>query len=90
MSKTQDKRKMRNKERIEFLLERRKVQLAMFEQGVAVGLKLYEDNKDKLSPEEVKQLEEMRLENERLLGQVREQVSELEAELDALNTGTQA
>lgn len=90
MSKTQDKRRARNAERIEFLLARKKLQLNMFEQAVAVGEHIYEDNKDKLSAEEIEQLEGMRKENANLLDQVKAQITELEAELDATNTNPQA
>jgi len=90
MSKTQDKRKARNAERIKFLMARKNFQLDMFEQAVAVGERIFEENKDKLSPEEIQQLESMRKENAALLEQVREQIKSLEAELDATNTNTQA
>lgn len=82
MSKTQDKRRARNMERIEFLIARKKTQYAMFEQAVAIGEKLYEDNKEKLSAEEVEKLEGMRKENERLLEQAADQIRDLEKELD--------
>lgn len=85
MSKTQDKRKARNMERIEFLIARKKTQYSMFEQAVAIGEKLYEDNKEKLSPEEIEQLDGMRKENQRLLEEVASQIRDLEKELDAAN-----
>ena len=90
MSKTQDKRNARNRERIEFLIARKKLQLGMFEQAVAIGEKLYEDNKDKLSPEEIEQLEAMRAENNGLLEKVKLQLVALEAELDETNKDPQA
>ena len=89
MSKTQDKRRQRNIERIEFLVARKKLQLGMFEQAVAIGEKLYEDNKDKLSEDEIKQLDAMRQENAGLLEQVRGQLSALQAELDEANKDPQ-
>ena len=89
MSKTQDKRRQRNIERIEFLVARKKLQLGMFEQAVAIGEKLYEDNKDKLSEDEIKQLDAMRQENAGLLEQVRGQLSALQAELDEANKDSQ-
>lgn len=57
----------------------------MFEQAVAIGEKLYEDNKEKLSSEEIEQLDGMRKENQRLLEEVASQIRDLEKELDAAN-----
>lgn len=85
MSKTQEKRKTRNIERLNFLLARRRTQLSMFEQAVAMGLALYEENKDKFSEEEAKTLEKLRQENEGLLEQALAEIAKLEAELDSLN-----
>lgn len=90
MSKTQDKRAARNLERIDFLIARKKTQYSMFEQAVAIGEKLYEENKDKLSSEEVEQLEEMRQENQRLLEQVADMIRVLEKERDEANPNPQA
>ena len=90
MSKTQDKRNARNRERIEFLIARKKLQLGMFEQAVAIGEKLFEDNKDKLSPEEIDQLNAMRDENRQLLDQVADQIRALEKERDEANKDPQA
>lgn len=82
MSKTQDKRRQRNMERVDFLIARKKTQYSMFEQAVAIGEKLYEDNKDKLSAEEIEQLDSMRKENQRLLEEVANQIRDLEKELN--------
>lgn len=90
MSKTQDKRNARNRERIEFLIARKKLQLNMFEQAVAIGEKLFEDNRDTLSPQEIEQLEAMRAENNGLLEKVKLQLVALEAELDETNKDPQA
>lgn len=90
MSKTQDKRKARNLERIDFLIARKKTQYSMFEQAVAIGEKIYEDNKDKLTPEQITELEAMRLENQRLLEQVAEGIRTLEKERDETNQDPQA
>ena len=90
MSKTQDKRKARNLERIDFLIARKKTQYSMFEQAVAIGEKIYEDNKDKLTPEQITELEAMRLENQRLLEQVAEGIRTLEKERDEANQDPQA
>ena len=90
MSRTQDKRVARNLERIDFLIARKKTQYSMFEQAVAIGEKLYEENKEKLSPEEIEQLEGMRQENQRLLDQVANMIRELEKERDEANPNPQA
>lgn len=90
MSKTQDKRRARNVERLEFLIARKKTQHGMFEQAVAIGEKLFEDNKEKLSPEEVEQLNSMRDENQRLLGEIADQIRALEKERDEANTDPKA
>ena len=57
MSNTQDKREERIREAAAFVAERRKIQLAMLEQNFNIGVQLYENNKDTLSPEEVTQIE---------------------------------
>ena len=77
-------------ERIDFLVARKKTQYGMFEQAVAIGEKLFEDNKDKLSPEETAQLEEMRQENQRLLEKVAEEIRLLEKERDEANPNPEA
>lgn len=86
MSKTQDKRKERKAEHLAFMIARKQTQVQMFEQALAIGTKLYEDNKEKLSESEAAQLEAMRSENNRLLEEVKRQILVLEAELDEINT----
>lgn len=78
MSKTQDKRDAREQERQLFLSARKEQQLAMIEQLYETGLRLYEDNKDKLSPEDVEQIEAMKADQ-------LETIARLRAELDAIN-----
>ena len=58
MSKTQEKKAARLAEAEAFVKERRTRNLEIFESNFEVGLKLYEQNKDKLSPEEVAYMEE--------------------------------
>ena len=58
VSKTQEKRANRLAEAEVFVKERRERQIAIFESNFKVGLKVYEDNKDKLTPEQVAQMEE--------------------------------
>jgi len=67
MSKTQEKRARRAAERDEFIKERRQVQLAVFESNFKVGMEFFENNKDKMSPEEVSQIEEEIEKNRQLI-----------------------
>lgn len=90
MSKTKEKRSRRNLERLEFLLKRRQMQLDMFEQAVAVGIHLYEENKDKLPAEDIEQLEALRKQNEAYLDQAREEVSSLQKSIDEANQDLKA
>jgi hypothetical protein len=53
MSKTQDKRALRKAEAEEFVRERRKKQIAIFESNFEAGIKYFEENKDKMSEEEI-------------------------------------
>ena len=53
MSKTQDKRAARVAEQQEFIKKRRIAQLAVFESNFNAGLQFYNDNKDKMSEEEI-------------------------------------
>ena len=57
MSKTQEKRALRKAESEDFVKQRRQAALSMFERNFEVGMKIYEDNKDKMSPEEIATLE---------------------------------
>ena len=57
MSKTQEKKAARLAEAAEFVKERRVRNLEIFESNFEVGLKIYEQNKDKLSPEEIAHME---------------------------------
>jgi hypothetical protein len=67
MSKTQEKRARRAAERDAFIKERRQVQLAVFESNFNVGLEFFENNKDKMSPEEIAQVEEEIEKNRQLI-----------------------
>lgn len=57
MSKTSEKRAARIAQAADFVKQRREMTLDMFERNFEVGMKIYEDNKDKMSPEEVELLE---------------------------------
>jgi len=52
MSKTQEKRARRKAEAEEFVRERRKSQIAMFEHNFDTGMRFYMENKEKMSEEE--------------------------------------
>jgi hypothetical protein len=57
MSKTQEKRAARLAESEEFIKERRKSQIAIFEANFKAGLSIYEANKDKLTLEQIAEME---------------------------------
>lgn len=60
MSKTQDKKAARKAEAEAFVRARRQAQLQMFEHAFEVGLRMFEENKDKMSPEEIEVIEKMK------------------------------
>jgi cob(I)alamin adenosyltransferase len=74
MSRRQEKMAQRLAEQQEFLAARRTIQLAMFEQSLEVGLKVYEDNKDRLSPEDIEKIEAQLEENRRLIAKLRSEI----------------
>jgi hypothetical protein len=57
VSKTQDKRAARIAEQKAFIKQRRLQELLALEAQFNYGLKLYEENKEKLSAEEIEQME---------------------------------
>ena len=73
MSKRQEKIAQRVAERDEFITTRRKVQLAIFESNYEAGVKMYEDNKDKVTPEQAAVLEKQMAENKELLEKLRDE-----------------
>ena len=75
MSKTQDKRALRIKEQKQFISERRNQQLIMLEQAYETGLRLYEANKDNLSPEQIDAIEAMKAEQLEALERLRNEVN---------------
>jgi hypothetical protein len=75
MSNTQNKRQERAREAATFVAERRKIQLAMLEQNYEMGVRLFLDQKEKLSPEEVEQIEAMMVEQRQSLDAIREQIN---------------
>jgi hypothetical protein len=76
MSKRQDKIAERQAEQNEFLKERRQLQIAVFESNFNVGLNFYQENKDKMSEEEITMIEAEIESNRKLL-------EELKAKWDA-------
>lgn len=77
MSKRQEKIEARKAEQKEFIAQRRKIQLAVFKTNFEVGLRLYEQNKDKMSPEEIALVEIEIEKNKKLIEEI-----EKEADLD--------
>jgi len=74
MSKTQDKRAQRKAEQQEFLRARKAMQLAMFEQALEAGLAVYENNKDKLSEDDIAKIEAQLEENKQLIEKLRSEI----------------
>ena len=75
MSKTQEKRAQRLAEQQAFIRERRKRQLQILEQNYQIGVKLYEAQKDSITPEEVEQIEKMMAEQREALDKLHEQAN---------------
>lgn len=73
MSKRQEKIKQKIAERAEFISERRKTQLAVFESNFESGLRMFENNKDKLTPEQTAVLDKQMEENRELLEKLRDE-----------------
>jgi uncharacterized Fe-S cluster-containing radical SAM superfamily protein len=59
VSNAQDKKEARIAEAQDFVSERRRLQLQMLEQNFDTGVRLYEAQKDTLSPEDIEKIEEM-------------------------------
>lgn len=74
LSKRQQKIARRKEEAARFVKARREVQLKVFEANFQVGLQLFENTKDKMSPEEI-ELVEREIEKNRAL------IDELKAQL---------
>ena len=75
MSKRQDKIEARKEEQKAFIAERRKMQLAVFQANFDIGMKLYEDNKDKMSAEEIELVEVEIKKNRELLDKLKAEIS---------------
>lgn len=73
MSKRQEKIEARKAEQQAFIAERRKMQLAIFQANFDIGMKLYEENKDKMSAEEIELVEVEIKRNKELLDKLKEE-----------------
>jgi pyruvate formate-lyase activating enzyme-like uncharacterized protein len=71
MSKRQEKIAARQSEQHEFLKERRQLQIAVFESNFNVGLNFYQENKDKMSEEEIALIEAEIETNRKLLDELK-------------------
>lgn len=71
MSKRQEKIASRQAEQHEFLKERRQLQIAVFESNFNVGLNFYQENKDKMSEEEIALIEAEIETNRKLLDELK-------------------
>jgi hypothetical protein len=80
MSTRQEKIEERKAAQQAFIAQRRKMQLAIFQTNFNVGIQLYESNKDKMSPEEIRLVEIEIQKNLELLEKLKSEA----------NTGTQA
>jgi hypothetical protein len=72
VSKTQEKKAARLSEAQEFVKQRRVRNLEIFESNFEVGLKVYEANKDKLTPEQVAEMEDEIERNQNLIKEYKE------------------
>lgn len=72
MSNRQDKIAERQAEQHAFLKERRQLQIAVFESNFNVGLNFYQENKDKMSEEEIVMIEAEIESNRKLLAELKE------------------
>lgn len=90
MSKRQEKIERRKEEHRQFMEARRAKQLAMLEHMFEIGNKMFEDNKDKLSEEEIEKIEKMRTEQLEALANVRRDLERYASGEVIKDSGTQA
>ena len=74
MSKTKEKRARRLAEQQAFLKERKAMQLMIFESNFDAGVKVFEQNKDKLSAEDIEKIEKEIEENRALIDKLRREI----------------
>lgn len=75
MSKRQEKIKQNQEAAAAFVSARREVQLAIFESNFKVGLQLLEDNRDKLSEEELTTIEAQIKDIEEVIEKLRSEIN---------------
>ena len=71
MSKRQEKIANNIAEQQAFIKERRQLQIAVFESNFNVGLNFYQENKDKMSEDEIKLIEDEIESNKKLLDELK-------------------
>lgn len=71
MSNRKDKIAANIAEQHAFLKERRQLQIAVFESNFNVGLNFYQENKDKMSEDEIKLIEDEIVSNRKLLDELK-------------------
>lgn len=75
MSNKQAKKEQRIQEAKEFINERRKIQLAVFQLNFDKGLAFYENVKEKLSAEEIETIETQIEENKALIEKLKSEIN---------------
>ena len=83
MSKRQEKIALAQEKQKTYLLERKKMQLAMFEQAFASGKRIYEDNKERIPAEEIEQIEAQMKENQNIIDKLREELGSVHPQPEA-------
>lgn len=76
MSRRQEKIAKRNAEYNAFMLERRKMQLSVFQANFDIGMQLYEKYKDTMPPEEIELVEKEIAINKDLLEKLKDEVNQ--------------
>ena len=79
MSKTQDKKAARIAEAAAFVKQRRVNNLEMFEQSFEAGLRIFEERKESIPPEEVEMLEKQKEETIKLIADMKAELGIEEA-----------
>ena len=77
VSKTQEKRAERKREAAEFVKVRRDIQVGIFERNFKAGLAMYESNKDKLTPEQIVDIEAQIEDNRALIEKLKHEADSL-------------
>ena len=75
MSKRQEKLERNRQEAQRFINARREVQLKVFEANFQVGVQLFENSKDKMSPEEIEFVEKEIEKNRALIDELKAQLA---------------